>query len=70
MRAMREVQYKKIFIMDLLPLAKDYARTEDSDDQRRIEELLRIVYLELGIPVVRVPVMPAEERADFVLANL
>ena len=68
--ALRGVSYKKAFILDPLPLKGDYARTETPDDQRVIHDLIVNAYFELGIPVVRVPVMPQEKRVDFVLANL
>ena len=68
--AMRQVSYKKVFIMDPLPLAKDYARTEDSPAQKHIHELLTEVYESMPFPVVHVPVLPPEERVDFILRNL
>ena len=68
--ATREVSYKKVFILDPLPLQRDYARTEDSADQKRIHELLTEVYQSLSFPVIHVPVLPPEERVDFILKNL
>ena len=68
--ALKNVSYKKIFILDLLPLAPDYARTEDMEAQKLIHALLIEVYETLPFPVVHVPVLPPEERADFILAHL
>ena len=68
--AAREASYKKVFILDPLPLQRDYARTEDSADQKRIHELLTEVYQSLSFPVILVPVLPPEERVDFILKNL
>lgn len=68
--ALKTVSYKKVFIMDPLPLAKDYARTENGTDQKRIHELLTEVYESLPFPVVHVPVLPPEERVEFILRNL
>ena len=68
--AMERAPYRKVFVMDLLPLAPDYARTEDVPAQRRIHELLLEVYESLPIPVERVPVLPPEERVDHILARL
>jgi predicted ATPase len=65
-----KIAYRKIFILDLLPLVKDYARREDEADQKKIHELLIAVYKELRFPVVHVPVLPIEERVEFILANL
>jgi predicted ATPase len=68
--AVAKCSYKKVFIMDLLPLDHDYARTEDDLDQMQINELITEVYEAMAAPVVRVPVLEAEARADFILANL
>lgn len=68
--AMKNVSYKKVFILDPLPLVNDYARTEDRADQERIQELLVEVYGSLPFPVVSVPVLPPEERVDFILQHL
>jgi predicted ATPase len=68
--AMKTISYKKIFILDFLPLVKDYARTEDVAAQKRIHALITEVYESLSFPVLHVPVMEAEARADFILNNL
>ena len=68
--ALRTVSYKKIFLLDCLPLMKDYARTEDEAAQKKIHALLVEVYESLGFPIVQVPVLPPEERVDFILKNL
>lgn len=68
--ALAKVSYKKIFILDTLPLVHDYARTEDEAGQKRIHALLIDVYKALLFPVVSVPVLPPEARVDFILANL
>ena len=68
--AMRTCAYKKIFILDNLPLVHDYARTEDTAAQKKIHELITEVYESLPFPVVHVPVLPPEERADYILENL
>jgi len=69
-RALRTVSYKRVFLLDLLPLAKDYARTEDVPAQMRIHALLREVYEELGLSVEGVPALPPEDRVDHILARL
>ncbi len=68
--ALKIVSYKKVFIMDYLPLKNDYARNENAEAQKRIHELIAEVYESLPFPVVYVPVLPAEERVDFILKNL
>ena len=62
--------YRKIFLLDLLPLVKDYARTEDGAAQHKIHELLWDAYTELGHSVESVPVLRPDERVDHVLAHL
>lgn len=68
--AMKGVSYKKVFILDCLPLVKDYARHEDVNAQKRIQALLTTVYESLPFQVIHVPVMPAELRLKLILANL
>ncbi len=68
--ALKAVSYKKIFILDPLPLAQDYARIEDETAQRTIHQLILEVYESLPFPVIHVPVLPPEERVDFILENL
>ena len=68
--AIRKYRYKKIFILELLPLIQDYARNEDEKAQKQIHQLLIEVYTSLKTPVVFVPVLPPEERVDFILAHL
>jgi predicted ATPase len=68
--ALKTVSYKKIFIMDYLPLKNDYARTENVEAQKKIHSLITDVYESLPFPVVHVPVLPAEDRVDFILKNL
>ena len=62
--------YKKVFILDPLPLVKDYARKEDEEGQKRIQELLTEVYKSLPFPVVHVPILEPNDRVDFILNNL
>lgn len=68
--ALDSASYRKVFILDLLPLAKDYARTEDAAAQRRIHALLIEVYVSLGTPLQIVPVLVPEARVNFILAHL
>ncbi len=68
--ALLTVSYKKIFILDCLPIMKDYARTEDAAAQQKIHALLIEVYESLGFPIIQVPVLKPEERVDFILNNL
>ena len=62
--------YKKIFIMDLLPLDKDYARTEDTKAQQELHQLIIEAYQNRNEPIVMVPVLPPKERVQFILEHL
>lgn len=68
--AMTTVSYRKVFILERLPLVNDYARTENEAAQKTLHELLTDVYESLPFPVVHVPVLPPETRVDFILANM
>jgi predicted ATPase len=70
LEALTKVVYKKVFILDRLPLVPDYARTEDEAAQKEIDKLLTEVYESLPFPVVHVPVLPPNDRLDFILKNL
>jgi predicted ATPase len=62
--------YKKVFILDRLPLVNDYARREDEAEQIRIHKLIISVYETYPCPIVHVPVLPPNERVDFILKNI
>ena len=65
-----QFSYKKIFILDLLPLHKDYARTEDQSAQIAIQKEIIKVYKSRPDPVMMVPVFSPKERTQFILDNL
>jgi predicted ATPase len=63
--------YKKVFLFELLPYKKDYARTETEKEQVMLQELLEEEYRKLGNVIVVVPTMNSpEERMKFVLNNM
>ena len=68
--ALKIYSYKKVFMLDVLPLVQDYARKEDEKSQKRIHELLIEVYTSLNFPIIRVPVLPVDKRVDYILQNL
>lgn len=68
--ALQTVSYKKIFVLDSLPMKNDYARNEDEAAQKKIHDLIIEVYESLHFPIVHVPVLPPEERVDFIVKNL
>ena len=62
--------YASVFILDLLPLQLDGARVEDDTYTTVLDEWLVRDYSALGYEVIRVPVLPLEERLAFILDNL
>ena len=69
LEALSTVFYRKVFILDCLPLVQDYARTEDETTQKRIFVLLIQVYEALPL-VIHVPVLDVGGRVDFMIKNL
>lgn len=63
-------RYASVFIFDPLPYKDDGARDEDAPIVDYLDEWLARDYRALGYIVVRVPVMPVQERLTFVLERL
>jgi predicted ATPase len=63
-------KYRAVFIFDRLPVVKDEVRTEDEVQAQKIDRMLEEDYTSAGYAPIRVPVMPIEARADFVLEKL
>lgn len=66
----RHAAYRKVFILDLLPIVHDEARNENADAQRELHALLHDIYTEYGYDVVHVPVRTPAQRADYILERL
>src|ERR1035437_3899681 len=62
--AMKRVSYKKVFILDFLPLVNDSPRREDAAAQKKIHKLISEVYESLPFAIVHVPILPPEERVN------
>lgn len=60
-------KYNKIFLLELLPFKKDYARTEDSLKAKQIEQMIYETYKELNYDIIFVPVLQIEKRVNFIL---
>lgn len=69
-KAMNRVNYKKVFLLDPLPLVNDDVRTEDSDAQKKIHALIAETYGALPFPLVHIPAMSSEERVDLILSQI
>lgn len=63
-------KYHAVFLLDLLPFEKDYARIEDEKMAKYIDGLIYATYTELAYKVKRVPVFPVEDRSSFILKSL
>lgn len=59
--------YKSIFFFERLRLEKDDVRSEDDKVAAKLDRLLLESYQMLGYDVIHVPLMPVEERVDYVL---
>ena len=70
LQASRKRRYKGVFLLSRLPFENDYSRVEDEATAEMLDELLYRSYTDLGYKVVRVPVMPIDERAHFILGLL
>jgi predicted ATPase len=66
--AVNNVNYKKVFILECLPIVNDYARREDAVAQKKIHDCITEVYTSLPFPVIHIPVLEAEKRADLILS--
>ena len=63
--------YKRVYLLEQLPqFQQDYARIESLEEARRINRLLYEAYSELGYEVIRIPVMPPDERVRFILSQM
>lgn len=62
-------KYKKVFLLETLQYKQDYARVEGEERARKIWELLKETYEELGFKIVHVPKVTIEERAHMILAE-
>lgn len=68
--ACERARFAKVFILDIVNYAQDYARNESPEEALAIQNALENAYREYNIPVVNVPVLPVEERVAFVLERL
>jgi predicted ATPase len=64
-------RYASVFVLDPLPFQPDGERVEElATIARHLDEWLARDYSALGYRVVRVPVLPPQERLAFLLLNL
>ena len=63
-------RYASVFVLDRFPVQKDAARTEDDVTAEFLDQWIPRGYSALGYDVLRVPVLPPEERLAFILERL
>ena len=63
-------RYASVFMLDRFPYHRDGVRTADDKTAAYFESCMYRDYSALGYNVVRVPVLPPEERLAFVLEGL
>lgn len=66
----RTATYRKVFLMNLLPIVQDEVRNENAHAQKALHKLLLEVYEDFGFEVVHVPVLTPAKRADYILERL
>jgi predicted ATPase len=69
-RECRRVRYHRVFLLDRLQFTRDPVRSEDAATAERIEALIVEAYQSMGYPLIRVPVVPVAERADYIEARV
>jgi predicted ATPase len=68
--ALEQCWYRRVFLLDLLPLATDSVRNENEAMQCEIHQFITETYTALPFPLVRVPVLPPQARVDFILSHM
>ncbi len=64
-------RYDKIFLLDPLPFYElDNSRTENQSFAYAVHEEIRKAYIRFGYDIIIVPVLPTEERANFIIERL
>lgn len=68
--ALSTIRYRKVFLLDLVEYETDHARSETPEEARALHEAIRAAYIGEGYDVVPVPVMPIQDRVQYILARL
>ncbi len=68
--ASEQSKYRKVFLLDLIGFEPDDVRAETPEEAAAVQDMLEQVYRDLGHDVVKVPVIPVSDRADYILARL
>jgi predicted ATPase len=57
-------------VLEMLPYKKDEARIENQETAKGLHRALIKAYKQAGHEIVKVPIMPVSERADFVIKHI
>lgn len=68
--ASQQATYRRVFLLECLPVKVDWNRHEDEQVQQEIHDAIRATYLELGFELIDVPALSPEERVEFILERL
>jgi predicted ATPase len=63
-------RYKKVFLLDRLPYEVNHTRTEDDQIAIRLDQSLEQSYKMLGYEIMRIKVMPIEERVKVIVDQI
>ncbi len=69
-REVKKKRYNKVFYLDALEYKTDRVRNEGKEVASRVGRKILETYRKFGYKVVIVPVMPVEERVEFILKNI
>ena len=70
-KATQTRRYETVFLLDQLPnYVMDKERREDPVLAKRIHEAIGNAYTTLKYDVIRVPVLPPEKRADYIIERI
>jgi predicted ATPase len=67
-RAVKNSFYKKIFLFEQLPYKTDYARTENEEQAKQLELLLKKAYQ--SFPLVTVPRLTITKRLELIMKDM
>jgi len=62
--------YRQIFLFERIQFKTDAVRSEDDRVAAELDRLLETAYRRLGYNPMRVPLMPIDERVDYVLKHI
>lgn len=64
-------RYDLVFLLDRFHLKSDGVRVESSDEvAKRVHEMIHDTYSSHGYSPIKVPIMPIEERTEYILERL